>query len=316
MHRKIIGVTFHLFLILSVTNLSGEEDAALTIAKLQHQVAVLKAKEELTTVIDAQVQVALAKDNSELALRLLEAKDKLIRDRLLPTDNALREAAAKYAEVQRTADARIAAIYASAIKVAEQLQGQAAAEALKSELKEFLNAELGLKAGAQSRLQEAAAFEARTKKICDSLQQLVKLRDQVMDDVKRQSDALTKLNPEKMFLERANKLLKSETWTVTCRITSIKPYPSKQGVYVVEIEPPQEAASMIAEWKATPAWTVSLTRERAMRVKAGDTLEISGAPTFFAGQQGRILMRSFDLSYGQYYSVGLVNSKATVRHQP
>ena len=127
------------------------------------------------------------------------------------------------------------------------------------------------------------------------------------------------LNPPKvgpLLDEEANKILKGQTWGVTCRIVSIKRAFGQNGRYQLEIEPPVEIETVASEWRASPVWTVALTQEKAEKVRKGDWLEISGTPRFEL-DSGGFFTRIFQskLASQVYTGIYLHNSRSTIRHQ-
>ena len=317
--RGTVGLSFlislHFFSLAADFVAAEETTPNLTIAQLRYELAMRNAKDGLFLAIDQQLESALSKGDIELARSHVVAKLKFTTENLIPTDNYLREASVLFATARRSADLELVTAWRTEIEAAEKSGNSELIAKLKRDMEEFIQREKGQIAAAQIRLEQASGLEARSKKICDTLQKLVAKHSEVMEDAKKRNSGLNKVNSQKLFMEEANRLLKGERWTVNCRITEIKPS-HQVGYYVLGIEPAIEISSLSSEWRSRISWSVALTRERAERVQPGDTLEISGSPVFAEGNQG-LVSRPFSTleSFPASYTVALNNARTNVQHQ-
>lgn len=119
----------------------------------------------------------------------------------------------------------------------------------------------------------------------------------------------------KEMVTEANRKLKPSRWTLQFPITGISEQPGQKNQYYVQIEPPLETTEVNGEWGLAKQWTVTLTRERALRVRPGDTLKITGTPEFGGPTlyPGGIYRRAFEVQrFGEVVYVTLANTKIEI----
>ncbi len=290
-------------------------DPAETLQRLQleHQVEIFAAREKLSIEFDDAVQAVVRKNDQTAALTLLEGKRKFLQENLLPGDAALSNAVVDYASARRAADAKLSA---EGKKLFDATVDVKLASDLRQRLDVYLKDGAAHMATAQSRVQQANAVQARATRICDSLSKIIATHDDLVERLSKVKSSLNKPSVGDAFVDEANKLLRGQSWTLTCRIISIHSVPSQKGRYELQIEPPLETASVAGEWRTDASWKVALQREQAEKIEAGDWLEITATPVFARDSAG-MFNRFFRTKQGALISGSIVmhNARTNVRRQ-
>ena len=288
----------------------------LMIQRLEHQLELQTARELVATAFDEALERAVTAKDSAKSLKFLEGKKRFQRENLLPSDAALNEAVVAYSERRRAADEKLLTEWKRMILEAETAADKELVANLKKELEAFVKDQGGQISAGQAKLQQANSLEARSRKICESLSKVITGHDEIVATLSKNKSSLNPPKVGPLLDEEANKILKGQTWGVTCRIVSIKRAFGQNGRYQLEIEPPVEIETVASEWRASPVWTVALTQEKAEKVRKGDWLEISGTPRFEL-DSGGFFTRIFQskLASQVYTGIYLHNSRSTIRHQ-
>ena len=291
-------------------------DPAETLQRLQleHQVEIFAAREKLSIEFDDAVQAVVRKNDQTAALTLLEGKRKFLQENLLPGDAALSNAVVDYASARRTADAKLTAEGKRLLDVVADVK---LASDMKQKLDIYLKDGAAQMATAQSRVQNANAVQARATRICDSLSKIISAHDELVERLSKAKSSLNKPNLAQSLEDEANKILRGQTWTLTCRIVSIQESSGQKGRYDLKVEPPMETASVSGSWQTPTQRQVVLQREQAEKVQAGDWLEITATPVCRKHTNFGTFSRQFrsQLDGGLQMSVAMHNERTTVRHQ-
>ncbi len=294
--------------------------SAIELPKLKFKLAVAEAREALLAAIDDELAHFVDKENLTAVGELLKAKQKFREFGELPNRDSLTPSVTKYAETFKAAREKL-------VVEAEVLANQLAEEGnitksrnATQELTTFL-ADIrveGVRANAAH--SKASLDKTNAELITSTLQEILTVCADYSTAILEIKESETTAEQPKLISEQTEKVLadvnrklKSQKWTLRFPIRDVQPKANSTNQYDIYVEPPLETASINSEWSLGQKVTLTLTKEKASRIKAGDVLKVFGTPQMggpYSLTYGIFSRRVKLDKYGDdYMYVLIVNSK-------
>lgn len=260
---------------------------SIELPKLQFQLAVAEAREALQAAIDDEIAHQIESRDLTAIGEIVKAKQKFREFGELPTRASLTPSVTKYAEAYRAAREKLIADAEALAKKLAAAGSTAASQQATQELTTFLAANRidGVRAGTAR--SKAELDKTNAELITATLQEILVACSDYSEAVAKINESETSAQQPKLISEQTektlaevNRKLKTQKWTLRFPIRDVKPKLGSTNQYEIFVEPPLETASINSEWSLGPKVTITLTKEKASRIKAGDTLKVFGTPQF------------------------------------
>jgi hypothetical protein len=296
-----------------------------TLARNEHKLQMAAAREQLLAAFDDEIEDAASRADLEGVRKIVQAKRAFRENGVLPAAEPLKEAVRAYVTERRRADGELISAWRAAIGEAKESGDAARTTTLEAELKAFVAGEEPFLAAATRVEREATRDEAISKKIIASLQGVIDVTSEYLPKLQkvkaeepgvRSKEIIAKQLQE--MRDGLNRKLKGERWTLHFPIKQVSEKPASRGQYLVAIEPPLETEEVNSEWDVASNWTITLSKERALRIKPGDTLKVTGVPQVVGPTIHRngAFARRFSLNYStELICVQLSNTKIEILPQ-